>query len=103
MIILLRKTTPAGTHHYYTIHDRQTGLFDLYTLTTLWGPSPDGGREKIYSFSAKEEMERKLRDLVRRRIRSGYTVLYSYSREERYRQVLRQYDVGASGRSRRAR
>ncbi|SRR6056297_376105 len=91
MIILLRKTTPRGSHFYYTLHDRQSGLFDLYTLTTLWGPSPDGGREKIYSFSTRQELDKKLQEIVSRRLRSGYKVLYSYSRDKNYRAVLQNY------------
>ncbi len=91
MIILLRKTTPKGKHYYYTLHDRQTGLFELYTLTTMWGSTPDGGREKVYSFSSAEELDEKLRELIQRRLRSGYTVLYSYSRDKNYRAVLQEY------------
>ena len=91
MIILLRKTTPKGNHYYYTLHDRQTGLFEKYTLTTMWGSTPDGGREKVYSFSSAEELDEKLRGLINRRLRSGYTVLYSYSRDKNYRAVLQEY------------
>lgn len=91
MIILLRKTTPKGSHYYYTLHDRQTGLFELYTLTTMWGSTPDGGRERVYSFSSPEELDEKLRELIHRRLRAGYTVLYSYSRDKNYRAVLQEY------------
>ncbi|MFO7729556.1 MAG: hypothetical protein R6V86_02215 [Spirochaetia bacterium] len=91
MIILLRKTTPSGIHYYYTLHDRQTGLFEHYTLTTMWGSSPDGGRQKVYSFSSNGELDKKLRQLMSRRLRSGYKVLYSYSRDGNYRAVLKEY------------
>jgi predicted DNA-binding WGR domain protein len=90
MIILLRKTTPKGSHFYYTLHDRQSGLFELYTLTTMWGSTPEGGREKVYSFSSPEELDEKLRELITRRLRSGYSVLYSYSRDKNYRGVLQE-------------
>ncbi len=91
MIILLRKTTPKGSHYYYTLHDRQTGLFEAYTLTTMWGSSPDGGHEKVYSFSTEKELDEKLRKLVEKRLRGGYKVLYSYSRDKNYRAVLQEY------------
>jgi predicted DNA-binding WGR domain protein len=91
MIILLRKTTPKGTCYYYTLHDRQAGLFEHYTLTSMWGSSPDGGRQKAYSFTSTRELDEKLRQLMNRRLRSGYKVLYSYSRSENYRAVLQEY------------
>lgn len=101
MIILLRKTTPKGNHFYYTLHDRQAGLFQEYTLTAIWGSSPDGGREKVYSFSNPEKLDEKLRELISRRLRSGYKVLYSYSRDKNYRAVLQEYLLDPEHRSHR--
>lgn len=99
MIILLRKTTPKGSHYYYTLHDRQTGLFEMYTLTTMWGSTPDGGREKVYSFSSSNELDEKLQELISRRLKSGYKVLYSYSRDRNYRAVLQEYLEDSAQRS----
>jgi len=91
MTITLRRTSPKGSQYYYTIHDRQAGLFQAYTLITVWGPKPENGREKIYGFDSRREKDAALRKMIAKRIRDGYTVFYSYSRSGRYRKVFQEF------------
>lgn len=103
MYISLRKTGENGKQYYYTIHDRQPGLFHPYTLITIWGAKPDGGRRKIYGFETREEKDRALRGLIRKRIETGYTILYSYARSRVYRRVFQSFgqrkSTGSSSRA----
>ncbi len=92
MYITLRKTDARGAQYYYTIHDRQPGLFQAHSLIAVWGPNPDSGRRKVYSFDTRDEKDEALRRLIRRRIGDGYTVLYSYARSRAYRRVLEEFD-----------
>ena len=92
MTITLRKSTQGG-HYYYTLHDRQSGLFEKYTLTAVWGPKPDGGRRKVYGFETLHEKDRMLRRLIRARLRSGYRVFYSYSRSGHYLKVFHDLEL----------
>ena len=90
MLITLVKTGADDRRHYYSIHDRQAGLFSSYTLTIVWGPSPHRGRERVYSFDTRRALERKLRSILKRRFSSGYSLLYSYSRSNNYRTILQE-------------
>ena len=94
MTITLRKTSGSGRHYYYTIHDRQSGLFEPYTLTVVWGPRPDRGRQKIHSFSSRVEKDRALRKLITLRILTGYRVFYSYARKRHYLKVFQEFSGG---------
>lgn len=90
MLITLVKTGADKRRHYYSIHDRQGGLFSSYTLTIVWGPSPHRGRERVYTFDTRKALERKLRSILKRRFSSGYSLLYSYSRSNNYRTILQE-------------
>ncbi len=90
MLITLVKTGADERRHYYSIHDRQAGLFTSYTLTIVWGPSPHRGRERVYSFDTRRALERKLRYILKRRFLSGYSLLYSYSRSNNYRTIIQE-------------
>lgn len=102
MTITLRKTTSSGRHYYYTIHDRQSGLFEPYTLTLVWGPRPDRGRQKIISFAGREQKDRALRKLIALRIMAGYKVFYSYARKRHYLKVFREFSGGYPSRPERS-
>ncbi len=85
MMITFYKPGTSGSCFYYTVHDRQGSLFTSYSLTVIWGRALDRGKEKVYAFENRAEIDAKIRDLIRQRIRKGYKVLYSYFRglEER--------------------
>lgn len=92
MVVIFVKNT-GKQRYYYTIHDYQPGLFASYTLTIIWGPYMETGRRKVYTFETRRKMDTKLRDLVKRRFKNGYTLFYSYSRDPRYRTLFGKYTV----------
>jgi len=79
----------SGFTRYYTMHDRQGSLFSPYTFTAVWGRVLERGREKVYTFDSRETMDKKLRELMRKRISSGYRVLYSFSRSSEYKEIFK--------------
>lgn len=85
-ITFYRQTAKSSL--YYTMHDRQGNLFSPYTFTSVWGTVLKSGREKVFTFDSRAEMEKKLRFLLKKRIASGYKVLYSYSRNAAYTEMF---------------
>ena len=83
MITLYRVDDP-DTIRYYSISDRQGHLFYDNTFTVSWGVALSAGRERLHVFDSRRDMDDKLRELVRRRIRDGYRVLYTYFRAGEY-------------------
>lgn len=82
MIITLYKPGARGSLRYYTIHDRQPLLTARYALTIAWRVGNGRETEKIYGFDTRAQMDKKLRDVFRHKIRDGYTLLYSFVREQ---------------------
>jgi predicted DNA-binding WGR domain protein len=87
MTITFYKQTKSNSR-YYTMHDRQGNLFSRYTFTSVWGTVLESGREKVYTFDSRGEMEKKVRFLMKKRILSGYKVLYSFSRNSGYTEIF---------------
>jgi len=58
-------------------------------LTTVWGKAPNAGRERVFSFESAGQMERKVKEICRAKLRQGYHVLYSFSRRTGYREYFR--------------
>ncbi len=90
MIVVLYKNDRSGRTRYYTLHDRQGNLFSPYSLSILWGNAPGAGREREYVFTSGKDKERMIRTRIRKRLRSGYHHLYSFSRKPEERRFLRQ-------------
>jgi len=63
---------------YYYLHDYQGSLYAQHAFTTIWGRGARGGRKVEHSFESSGEMDKKIRDIVRRRIREGYRLFYAY-------------------------
>ena len=70
------------------MHDRQGNLFSPYTFTSVWGTVLQSGREKVFTFDTRREMEKKMRFLMKKRIVTGYKVLYSFSRKSMYTDIF---------------
>ena len=87
MTITFFKQTSTSSR-YYTMHDRQGNLFSPYTFTSVWGTVLQSGREKVFTFESHREMEKKLRFLMKKRISSGYKVLYSFSRNAEFTEIF---------------
>lgn len=81
MIVTLMKHGKDGRLLYYTIHDRQQSLTSPYALTTLFRSGGGREREKHYDFENLAAMDAMIRSLLSRRIRDGYRLLYSWSRD----------------------
>lgn len=94
MIVVLQKTDKAGRLRYYTIHDRQGNLFSPHVLTCRWGLALNAGREKEYTFSSEQEKDKKVRELMKKRFRSQYKVLYGFSRKAEERVFFQHQAVG---------
>ena len=90
MVVTFVRISENG-RYYYTLHDYQTGLFARYALTVIWGPYMETGRRKVYTFETRRELDAKLRQLVKRRFAGGYTLLYSYSRSPKYRNLFHEH------------
>ena len=84
MMITLYRVDDPDTIRYYSISDRQGHLFYANTFTASWGVALAAGRERLYIFESRVEMDEKLRELINRRIRNGYRVLYTYFRANEY-------------------
>ncbi|MFP4484627.1 MAG: WGR domain-containing protein [Spirochaetaceae bacterium] len=87
MLITFYRSDSSDEVHFYSIHDRQPSLFGDHAFTVIWGRALRRGREKVYTFSTREELDDKLRELISTRIREGYRVLYSYFRKGEYQQI----------------
>jgi predicted DNA-binding WGR domain protein len=96
MTITFYKQTDKSSR-YYTVHDRQGNLFSPYTFTAVWGTVLQSGREKVFSFDSRKDMDKKLRFLMKKRIRGGYKVLYSFSRNNEYKEIFNLINVEQVG------
>ncbi|MDA8411142.1 MAG: hypothetical protein M0001_12215 [Treponema sp.] len=81
MIVTLMKHGKDGRLLYYTIHDRQQSLTSPHALTTLFRTGSGRERERHYDFETLSRMDAMIRSLLSRRIRDGYRLLYSWSRD----------------------
>lgn len=81
MIVTLMKHGKDGRLLYYTIHDRQQSLTSAHALTTLFRTGNGREREKHYDFDSLADMDALIRSLLARRIKDGYRLLYSWSRD----------------------
>lgn len=81
MIVTLMKHGKDGRLLYYTIHDRQQSLTSPYALTTLFRTGNGREREKHYDFDSLAKMDAMIRSILGRRIKDGYRLLYSWSRD----------------------
>lgn len=84
MIVTLYRTGTDGRMLYYTVHDRQQSLTSAYSLTSAFRTGNGREREKHHDFNSLAEMDAMIRKLLSRRVKSGYRLLYSWSRDARW-------------------
>lgn len=96
MIITLYKTGPDGATRYYTIHDRQALLTSRYALTIASRTGNGQEKESIHGFDTQAGMDVMIRKAFRRKIKGGYTLLYSFMRERSPENILGT-EYGAGG------
>lgn len=80
MIITLFKPGSNGSIRYYTIHDRQPLLTARYALTIAWRTGEGRECDKVYGFDTASEMDKKIKQVFRKKLKDGYKLLYSYTR-----------------------
>ncbi len=83
MVSLYRKESDSSVL-YVTITDRQQNLFGYPTLSVTSGRDFFLTQEKHFTYRTEAELQKALRGMIDRRLKRGYSVLYSYFREERY-------------------
>ena len=89
MMITLYRRESDGSTRYVTYTDRQGHLFGFPTLTVTEGTDFFLARERNYTFETESEQQKKLRTMIDRRMKRGYSVLYSFFRNDRFPQVRR--------------
>jgi hypothetical protein len=92
MMVSLYRREPDNSVLYVTITDRQQNLFGYPTLSVTTGRDFFITREKHFTYGDEAELQRALRGMIDRRLRSGYAVLYSYFREARYAELGRRLE-----------
>jgi hypothetical protein len=88
MIVTLYRNGEDGKTLYYTVHDRQQLLTAPYALTTAWRTGNGKEREKVYAFESLAAMDLMIRQVLAKRIKAGYRLLYSWSRDARWSSPL---------------
>lgn len=76
MISLYRKEG-GGRLRYYNIHDQQPHLIPEWVFTVSF-TSGATWSERIHRFDSPSEMDKAIRRLVKRKLREGFTLLYSF-------------------------
>ena len=90
MMITFYKPKEDGSLRYYQVHDRQSHLFARYSFSTIYGIDQGSGRERVYTFQTRREMDRKLREIFNERVNKGFKVLYSYAKKPKYKTMFKE-------------
>jgi predicted DNA-binding WGR domain protein len=87
VIIALYKVTNDEISYYY-IHDYQGHLFSPYTFTAIWGRNLSMGHEKSFTFTSQNEMDSKINDLFKTKLKQGFKLLYTYPPHNDYQDMF---------------
>ncbi len=88
MMITFYKAQNDGSLRYYSVHDRQSHLFSKYSFSVIYGMDQGSGRERIFAFQTRREMDKRMREIFNERISKGYKVLYAYAKKGKYRDMF---------------
>ncbi len=77
-MVTLYKLDARNRARYVTIHTRQPSLFGDHIVTVRHGMVSGTGTDRNYTYESREEMDRALRRLLKRKARQGYRVIYRY-------------------------
>lgn len=88
MMITFYKTENDGSLRYYSVHDRQSHLFSRYSFSVIYGMDQGSGRERVFTFKTRRDMDARLREIFTERIEKGYKVLYSYAKKRKYQDMF---------------
>lgn len=98
MVTLYRSRTDRSTE-YITITDRQGNLFGYPTLTVTAGRDFFLTSEHHYTYENEADLQKALREMIDRRLKNRYDVLYSYFRPGQYPDLRARLTAADSGRS----
>jgi hypothetical protein len=90
MLAFYKASTKQKTQYYY-IHDYQASLFSPHCLTIIWGKDLQQGRKKEFIFETRAEMDRKIREIVKKRVLENYKLLYSYPQKNDFKKLFDSY------------
>ncbi len=96
-MVTLYQRMEDGSTRYVTITDRQGNLFGYYTLTVNSGRDFFMTSERYFTYETQGEMQRALRGMIDRRLRKGYSLLYSYFGSGRFDNLQRHLAAFAAG------
>ncbi len=91
-MVTLYRPQPDGSTRYLTFTDRQGNLFGYLTLTVTEGRDFFLTRERHHTYDSEGELQQALRKMIDRRLRRGYSVLYSWFGDSRYTAVERRIE-----------
>lgn len=87
MMVTLYRREDDGSTRYVTITDRQGNLFGYRTLSVTSGNDFFLTREQHFTYANEAEMQQALRNMIDRRLKRGYSILYSYFGENQYPEI----------------
>ncbi|MDC7228117.1 MAG: hypothetical protein PQJ61_15240 [Spirochaetales bacterium] len=90
MMITFYKAKHDGSLRYYSVNDRQSHLFSKYSFSVIYGIDQGAGRERVFTFRTRREMDAKLREIFNERVQKGYKVLYSYAKKPKYKTMFKE-------------
>jgi hypothetical protein len=97
MMITFYKTEADGSIRYYSVHNRQPHFFSKYSFTSIYGMNQRSGRERVYTFKTRREMDAKMKEIFEDRVIRGYKVLYSYARNKKYIEMFEEVSHMTAG------
>jgi hypothetical protein len=87
MITLYQRVGPDHIR-YYSINDQQLSLLSDFTFSVSYTVGKSGAwRERQDSFKTAGEMDAAIRKLIRRKLKEGYAVLYTFGKFKRSGQM----------------
>lgn len=93
MMIAFYKKNNKEELQYYYIHDYQGTLFSKNCITVIWGKGIKPGRKKEYVFDNDNELDKKVREILKLRVKEGYKLLYSYPQINNYKKIFEEFEI----------
>ena len=93
MMLAFYKKTDKNKLLYYYLHDYQGMLFSKYCITAVWGEGVKPGRKKEFIFENSDELDIKVRDILKIRVKESYKLLYSYPHVNNYKKIFEDFET----------
>jgi hypothetical protein len=87
------KKSDSGDLLYYYIHDYQGTLFSKSCITVIWGEGIKPGRKKEFSFENDDDFDKKVREILKKRVKENYKLLYSYPHINDYKKLFEEFET----------